>query len=323
MCFVGFTFFYKHFFDNCILEKECVFVSKKTNKKKIKKVEIPKRLLSFIYFILVCLLYNYMNFDVFIFFISILLIFILRMCQKYDESLIDILNVLDNNIIVKALYFSFYYICKFLFFIFTPLYKRLESKKNNNYDSIKNLFIKRLGNTEYGSLLPILGFTNEKKNDENKNNQEGIGNIMNIFGDIGELHKLFEDTKSSKTSTSTEESLEKNKVSDPKWLKRSTVSSTDNLDKYMLSNIASNKDFKKTINLEKKIIEIDEDSNKHIEQNNKKKNSKKYNEETNYKNEQNNKKKNSKKNDEKNSEELVNLYKKMNDVFSSIQLNKK
>jgi len=321
MCFVGFTFFYKHFFDNCIIEKECVFVSKKTNKKKIKKVEIPKRLLSFIYFILVTLLYSYMNFNVFICFTSILVIFILRMCQKYDESLIDILYVLDNNTIVKALYFSFYWICKFLFFIFKPLYKRLESKKNNNFDSVKNLLIKRLGNTEYGSLLPMLGFSNDnKKNGDVKDNEEGIGNIMNIFGDLGELHKLFEETKSSKTSTSTEESQSINKISDPKWLKRSTLSSTDNLDKYMLSNIASNKDFKKTTNLNnKKIIEINENTNhKHNENNETKKNSNKKNS-----NKKNSNNKNSNKNNEKNSEELVNLYKKMNDVFSSMQLNKK
>jgi len=306
MCFVAFTYFYKHFFDNCIVEKECVFVSKKTNKKKIKKVELPKRLLSFIYFLLVSLLYYYMNFNVFICFTSIIVIFILRMCQKFDESLIDILYVLDNNIIIKALYFSFYWICKSLFFIFKPFYKRLESKKNNNFDSIKNLFIKRLGNTEYGSLLPILGFSNDKKNDEEKNIDEGIGNIMNIFGDLGDLHKLFEDTKSSsKSSSSTNESLSNKKISDPKWLKRSTQSSTDNLDKYMLSNIVSNKDFKKITNLNNnKIIEIND-----IEE---KKNSKNKDE-----------KKNSKNKDEKNSEELVNLYKKMNDVFSSIQLNKK
>jgi hypothetical protein len=301
MCFVAFTYFYKHFFDNCIFEKECVFVSKKTNKKKIKKVEIPKRLLSFIYFILVFLLYNYMNFNVFVCFTSILSLFILRMCQKYDDSLIDILYVLDNNIIIKALYFSFYWICKFLFFIFTPLYKRLEAKKNNNFDSVKNLFVKRLGNTEYGSILPLLGFTNDDKKNDKKNNEEGLGNIMNIFGDLGELHKLFEDTKSSKTSSSTTDNYN-DKISDPKWLKRSTQSSTDNLDKYILSNIASNKDIKKTTNLNnKKIIEINDNDNK---KNSSKKN--KYKE----------------KNDKKNSEELANLYKKMNDVFSSIQITK-
>ncbi len=311
MCFVAFTYFYKHFFDNCIVEKECVFVSKKTNKKKIKKVEIPKRLLSFIYFILVCLLYKYMDFSVFICFISILVIFVLRMCQKFDDSLIDILYILDNNIIVKALYFSFYWICKTIFFLFKPFYKRLESKKNNNFDSVKNLFIKRLGNTEYGGLLPVLGFTNDKKGDEKNNQEEGVGNIMNIFGDLGDLHKLFEDTKSSTsntTSTTTDDSHHKNKISDPKWLKRSTQSSTDNLDKYMLSNIVSNKDFNKIANLNNnKIIEITENIDN-------KKNS----------NKKNSSKKNSnKKKDEKNSEELVNLYKKMNDVFSSMQINKK
>jgi len=300
MCFVAFTYFYKHFFDNCIVEKECVFVSKKTNKKKIKKVEIPKRLLSFIYFILVCLLYKYMDFNVFICFISILVIFVLRMCQKFDDSLIDILYVFDNNIIVKAIYFSFYWICKSLFFIFKPLYKRLESKKNNNFDSVKNLFVKRLSNTEFGGILPLLGFSNDKKGDEN-NKEEGIGNIMNIFGDLGELHKLFEDTKSStsNTTSTTNDSSSKNKISDPKWLKRSTQSSTDNLDKYMLSNIVSNKDFNKIANLNnKKIIEITEDK-------------------------KNSNKNNSNKNEEKNSEELTNLYKKMNDVFSSMQFNKK
>jgi len=305
MCFVAFTYFYKHFFDNCIVEKECVFVSKKTNKKKIKKVEIPKRLLSFIYFILVGLLYFYMNFNVFICFVSILVIFILRMCQKYDDSLIDILYVLDNNIIIKSVYFSFYWICKSLFFIFKPLYKRLESKKNNNFDSVKNLFVKRLGNTEYASLLPMFGFSNDKKGDE-----EGIGNIMNIFGDLGELHKLFEDTKSSTTTSTstTNDSHSNNKISDPKWLKRSTQSSTDNLDKYMLSNIVSNKDFNKIANLNnnKKLIEITE--NKPVENIDKKNSSKKNS---------------TKKKDEKNSEELVNLYKKMNDVFSSMQINKK
>jgi len=320
MCFVAFTYFYKHFFDNCIVEKECVFVSKKTNKKKIKKVELPKRLLSFIYFILVSLLYWYMNFNVFICFTSILVIFILRMCQKYDESLIDILYVLDNNTIVKALYFSFYWICKTLFFVFKPLYKRLETKKNNNFDSVKNLFVKRLGNTEYGNLLPILGFVNDKKNADGKNNpEEGVGNIMNIFGDLGELHKLFEDTKSTtkSSSTATDESHIKDKISDPKWLKRSTLSSTENLDKYMLSNVASNKDFKKTTNLNnKKIIEITENNIKHndsieLKKNSAKKNSAKKN---------SSKKNSAKKNSEKNSEELVNLYKKMNDVFSSIQL---
>lgn len=313
MCFVAFTYFYKHFFDNCIIEKECVFVSKKTNKKKIKKIEIPKRLLSFIYFILVYLLYNYMNFNVFICFTSILVIFILRMCQKYDDSLIDILYVLDNNIIIKAVYFSFYWICKSLFFIFKPLYKRLESKKNNNFDSVKNLFVKRLGNTEYGSLLPVLGFSNDKKGDEKKNPEEGIGNIMNIFGDLGELHKLFEDTKSSSSTTSTtNDSRSNNKISDPKWLKRSTQSSTDNLDKYLISNIVSNKDFNKitNVNNEKKIIEIID--NKPLENKDKKNSTKK-----------NSSKKNSTKKDEKNSEELVNLYKKMNDVFSSMQFTKK
>lgn len=296
MCFVAFTYFYKHFFDNCIVEKECVFVSKKTNKKKIKKVEIPKRLLSFIYFALVSLLYYYINFNVLICLICIIVIIVLRMCQKFDESLIDILYVLDNNIIVKSLYFSFYWICKLLFFIFTPLYKRLESKKNNNFDSVKNLLIKRIGNTEYGSLLPILGLTKD-----NKNKEENIGNIMNIFGDLGDLHKLFEDTKSSTktSSSSTESNIEK--ISDPKWLKKSSLSSTDNLDKYILSNVASTKDIKKTINLNnQKIIELNNDEN-----NNEKKNSKKKN------------------NDNKtNSEELVNLYKKMNDVFSSMQINK-
>ena len=357
MCFVAFTFFYKHFFDNCIVEKECVFVSKKTNKKKIKKVEIPKRLLSIIYFILVCLLYYYINANVFICLTCIIVIFVLRMCQKFDESLIDILFVLDNNIIVKALYFSFYWICKFLFYIFTPLYKRLESKKNNNFDSVKDLFIKRLGNTEYGSLLPLLGFSNDKNN--NKNKEEGIGNIMNIFGDLGDLHKLFEDTKSStKTLTSTDESNTKDKISDPKWLKRSTLSSTDNLDKYILSNIASNKDINKTINLNnhKKIIEINENDNKkndskkndskknnskkndskknNSKKNNSKKNNSKKNDNNKNDNNKNDSKKNdnnkndnnkndNKKNDNKNSEELVNLYKKMNDVFSSMPINKK
>jgi hypothetical protein len=314
MCIVAFTYFYKHFFDNCIVEKECIFVSKKTNKKKIKKVEIPKRLLSFIYFILVCLLYKYMDLSVFVCFTSIIVIFVLRMCQKFDDSLIDILYVFDNNIIIKAFYFSFYWICKFIFFIFKPLYKRLESKKNNNFDSVKNLFVKRLENTEYGGLLPLLGFSNDKKGDEKNNPEEGLGNIMNIFGDLGELHKLFEDTKSTTTNTTTSttnDSHPKNKISDPKWLKRSTQSSTDNLDKYMLSNIVSNKDFNKITNLNnnKKIIEITD--NKPVE--NKKNSSKK-----------NSTKKNSiKKNDEKNSEELVNLYKKMNDVFSSMQINKK
>ena len=321
MCFVAFTYFYKHFFDNCIVEKECIFVSKKTNKKKIKKVEIPKRLLSFIYFILVCLLYKYMDFSVFVCFTSIIVIFVLRMCQKFDDSLIDILYIFDNNIIIKALYFSFYWICKFLFFIFKPLYKRLESKKNNNFDSVKNLFVKRLGNTEYGSLLPLLGFSNDKKGDEKNNPEEGIGNIMNIFGDLGELHKLFEDTKSSNsnsntttsnttTSTISNDSHSKNKISDPKWLKRSAQSSTDNLDKYILSNIASNKDFNKITNLKNnKIIEITDNKDK---KNSIKKNSK-----------INSKKNSKKKNDEKNSEELVNLYKKMNNVFSSMQINKK
>jgi hypothetical protein len=50
MSFVAITYFYKQFFDKCITEKECVFVSKKTNKKKIKKIETPKRMLTFIYF---------------------------------------------------------------------------------------------------------------------------------------------------------------------------------------------------------------------------------------------------------------------------------
>ncbi len=320
MCFVAFTYFYKHFFDNCIVEKECVFVSKKTNKKKIKKVEIPKRLLSFIYFILVCLLYNYINFNVFICFISILIIFVLRICQKFDESLIDILYVFDNNIIVKSLYFSFYWICKSLFFIFKPLYRRLESKKNNNFDSVKNLFVKRLENTEFGAVLPILGFSNDKKDNDKNNKEESIGNIMNIFGDLGELHKLFEDTKSSSsnttssTTTTSNDSHSKNKISDPKWLKRSTQSSTDNLDKYILSNIASNKDFNKITNLNnKKIIEIIDDENKDNKKNSSKKNTSK----------KNSKKNSCKKNYEKNSEELVNLYKKMNDVFTSMQLNKK
>ena len=258
-----------------------------------------------------------MNFNVVICSSSILFIFILRMCQKYDDSLIDILYVLDNNVIIKAIYFSFYWICKFLFFIFTPLYKRLEAKKNNNFDSVKNLFVKRLGNTEFGGLLPLLGFSNDKKNNDIKNNEENIGNIMNIFGDLGELHKLFEDTKSStKTSSSTDDSHLKDKISDPKWLKKSTLSSTDNLDKYILSNIASNKDIKKTTNLtNKKIIEINDNVNKH----NSKKNSSKKNS-----NKKNSNKKNSNKDkdDNKNSEELVNLYKKMNDVFSSIQLKK-
>jgi hypothetical protein len=326
MCFVAFTYFYKHFFDNCIVEKECVFVSKKTNKKKIKKVEMPKRLLSFIYLILVFLLYNYMNFNVFICSASILFIFILRMCQKYDDSLIDILYVLDNNIIIKAIYFSFYWICKFLFFIFTPLYKRLEAKKNNNFDSVKNLFVKRLGNTDFGGLLPLLGFSNDnKKNNDIKNNEENIGNIMNIFGDLGELHKLFEDTKSStKTSSSTDDSHLKDKISDPKWLKKSTLSSTDNLDKYILSNIASNIDIKKTTNLNnKKIIEINDNVNKHnSKKNSNKKNSNKKNSNKKNSNKKNSNKKNSNKDDNKNSEELVNLYKKMNDVFSSIQLKK-
>jgi len=259
-----------------------------------------------------------MDFSVFICFFSILVIFVLRMCQKFDDSLIDILYVFDNNIIVKAIYFSFYWICKSLFFIFKPLYKRLESKKNNNFDSVKNLLVKRLSNTEFGGLLPLLGFSNDKKGDEKNNQEEGIGNIMNIFGDLGELHKLFEDTKSSKSTTSTttsSDSHSKNKISDPKWLKRSTQSSTDNLDKYMLSNIVSNKDFNKIANLNnKKIIEITENID------NKKNNSKKN---SNKNNSNKNNKKNSNKNNEKNSEELANLYKKMNDVFSSMQINKK
>ena len=66
------------------------------------------------------------------------------MCQKFDDSLIDILYIFDNNIIIKALYFSFYWICKFLFFIIKPLYKRLESKKNNNFDSSIYTFLETM-----------------------------------------------------------------------------------------------------------------------------------------------------------------------------------
>ena len=189
----------------------------------------------------------------------------------------------------------------------------------------EHLFVKRLGNTEYGGLLPILGFSNDKKNDNEKNNEEGIGNIMNIFGDLGELHKLFEDTKSStKSSSSADESLTNHKISDPKWLKRSTRSSTDNLDKYMLSNIVSNKDLKKITNLNNnKIIEIDDNKNKikKNSKNNENKKNSKNNEDK--KNSKNNEDKKNSKNKENNSEEFVNLYKKMNDVFSSMQLNKK
>ena len=138
---------------------------------------------------------------------------------------------------------------------------------------------------------------------------------MNIFGDLGELHKLFEDTKSTtKSSTTTDELNIKDKISDPKWLKRSIQSSTDNLDKYILSNIASNKDLNKIANLKNnKIIEIIDKNDNKEKKNSAKKNSAK----------KNSVKKNSAKKDEKNSEELVNLYKKMNDVFSSMQINKK
>ena len=301
MSFVTITYFYKQFFDKCITEKECVFVSKKTNKKKIKIVQLPKRMLTFVYFSLIGLIYYYFNFHVMICLVSIIVIIALSLFHKFDESFIEILYIFDEFFIIKALYFGFYWLCKSIFFIFSPIYKRLENKKKNNYDSLKNKLFNRLSNTEYGGMLQLLGYTN--KNTGKTNND--MGNIMNLFGDMGELKKLFNDTES--TSKSSNPNVQNNKVSDPKWLE-GHITSTEDLDKYLLSEIASNKDLKKIANLNNsKIIELNADN---APKDNLKKDSKK-----------DNVKKDSKKDkNEKNSEELVNLFKKMNDVFSTMPI---
>jgi hypothetical protein len=297
MSFVAVTYFYKQFFDKCITEKECVFVSKKTKKKKIKIVQLPKRMLTFIYFSLISLIYYYFDFHVMVSLVSIITIIVLSLFQKFDDSFIEILYILDEFFIVKALYFGFYWICKSIFFIFSPIYKRFENKKKNNYESFKNSIINKLSNSEYGGFLQLLGYNN--KNNGKTNND--MNNLMNLFGDMGEFKKMFNDSES--TSLSNKNNDVNKKVSDPKWLE-GHITSTEDLDKYLISEIASNKDLKKIANLNNnKIIELDNDNEK------KEKKDKII-------------KDNKKNQNDKNSEELVNLFKKMNDVFSTMPINK-
>ncbi len=323
MSFVTITYFYKQFFDKCITEKECVFVSKKTNKKKIKIVQLPKRMLTFVYFSLIGLIYYYFNFHVMVCLVCLIAIIVISLFQKFDESFIEILYMFDEFFIIKALYFGFYWLCKSIFFIFSPIYKRLENKKKNNYDSLKNTLINRLSNTEYGGMLQLLGYSN--KNTGKTNND--MGNIMNLFGDMGELKKLFNDSES--TSKSSNKNNDKNndknnKILDPKWLE-GHITSTEDLDKYLLSEIASNKDLKRIANLNNnKIIELNADNTPkdNINKDNiNKDNVKKDNINKDKKDNINkNSKKDKKDKNEKNSEELVNLFKKMNDVFSTMSI---
>jgi pentapeptide MXKDX repeat protein len=204
----------------------------------------------------------------------------------------------------------------------------LENKKKNNYESLKNTLINRLSNTEYGGMLQLLGYNNKNTGKTN----DDMGNIMNLFGDMGELKKLFNDSESTSKSSNKNNDCKKNdqnnKISDPKWL-AGHITSTEDLDKYLLSEIASNKDLKKIANLNNnKIIELNTDNvqKDNLQKDNlQKDNVKKDNlQKDNVKKDnvkKDNVKKDSKKDkNEKNSEELVNLFKKMNDVFSTMSI---
>ena len=226
MAFVFFTFIYKYFFNKCYRETEKIKESTKNpNKKKIVKVREKKISLAFIYFFIITILYLIMDYKTFICLFLIVILSLLLIINKIDDTMINF-NFLDKTLVMRGLWFVFSNIFLFLFFIFKPFYAYIEKNKKSNNDLINGTLKNIMKNTPYAGIVDfILGSDTGSNNGSGSGIGSGkMGDALNLFDNINHLKRLVD----IEAKISSEE------------IKNSKPISSDNIDKYILTNKKDN-----------------------------------------------------------------------------------
>lgn len=219
-----FTYIYKYFYDSCSEKK--VIKSKDNKPKKVIKTRIG---LSFLYLVLLILLYFSLSW--YIIFTLLMAIFtaIIMLAHKFEPSTLDLIKKYDSNPIIKKIWGFYSIIMNIVFKIMGPFHKVLDNKINKNKEIIKNGVFERVAKMNFnglnmgflGNLSTFSDFTTNNSNGTKHNSNKKM--MVNDFNNLGDY---FKDLKN--------QSGEKNKLTDK------TQEPTSELNKYIKKDSKTN-----------------------------------------------------------------------------------
>ena len=243
LCFI--TYIYKYFFDKCNEKKVITGINKKS-----KKVIKSKIGLSFIYFCLTILFYYTATFKVLFTLLSVIIMSLLILGQKFNPSSLKLFEKYDSNKFIKKIWNCFYYLINLLFKLLKPFHDIIDNNLNNK----SKAFNKSLSNINIGGLnLGLLsGMASQFAGSENNSNSRNCNNKINYLSKTdtqqSDLDKyVLTDTN---TNTNKDKSI-KNNISSSNIKSNAKIIleyKNDNINK---KNIISDK-HNKNLNIEKK-----------------------------------------------------------------------
>lgn len=171
-----FTYIYKYFYDSCNEKK--VIKIKKDKPKKVIKTRIG---LSFIYFIILILLYFSLNWYVFISFMLSVLITIVMIAHKFDPVSINLLKKYDSLPIVKRVWFFYSRTMNLIFKIFSPFHRIIENKINNNKKFIKEILFGQMGKINLDNNIGLFNAFSELSASKTVKSNKNIFDSIETF----------------------------------------------------------------------------------------------------------------------------------------------
>ena len=147
----------------------------------------------------------------------IVILALLMLVNKIDDNIINF-SYLDKSLIMRGIWFVFSSIFFFLFFIFKPFYIYIEKNKKNNSNLINGTLKNVMKNTPYAGIVDFILGTDSSASNPSASGK--MGDALNLFDNINHLKRLV-DIEARISSSE---------------LKNSKPISSDNIDKYILTD---------------------------------------------------------------------------------------
>lgn len=176
LCF--FTYIYRYLYDVCN-EKKII----KVKNEKPKKVIKIRNTMSFVYFILVGLLYLVLDWFSIFAILLIIQIVILVVVQKIDKHFTVLIKKYDSSAFIQKSWFVFSIIMNIIFKIFSPCHRAIDRKMNKKKEIIKNtimdhLVLGNIGNFDLSAMLNNVDIPTNQKKDIPKENINEIEEFL-------------------------------------------------------------------------------------------------------------------------------------------------
>lgn len=179
-----FSYVYKYFYESCSEKK--IIKSKDNKSKKVIKTKIG---LSFLYLVLLTILYFLLTWYVILTLTLLILTFGVLLAHKFEPSVLDIFKKYDSTPILKKIWYFYSSVVNLVLKIMSPIHAFFENKFCKCKQFTKNMFFEQLTKKDFNPFNSLFDsgiinnfslFNNVQKNNKIETNKNAIDDFKKM-----------------------------------------------------------------------------------------------------------------------------------------------